>query len=430
MALVRSGMMTGLSRRLRRHRPMVGLFAGAFSLHVGIALLAAWMPEMGDQVMFKVWSNLAVAEGIHRAYVAEAFHFDWLPFILYVSKAVGLVYFGSGLGDVFGPYSRVLTLLVKVSAILFHLGTALGVYFLACRLGQNEAVSRRACGFFLFNPAIILATDVFGYQDALHTLFVVLALYCLCSGRGGWAPVWGTLGMLTKPQAVIFFFPAAVFLFLRRGTPAILKGLLVSTLTAGIALLPFIVYGTLGSVFRMYLDVPRVHQWLTGCAHNLWWLFWPAPPFYGDRDSLILGVNGLVLGLGMLVLFTAGSLWQLVRRPSCSCLVHLCAFLAFAFFMVTTEMHENYLYAAMPFLAICAVSSRFTNRIFVALTVTWALDMGLTFWLLETDAPVMLGPVRVSTINALVNTGVLVVWSYRVFRGDPEIAAPRAGSEL
>ncbi len=392
-------------------QPLARLLVAALAVHLCAALAAAWLPEMADEPSYKVWANQAVDQGIHRAY---AFGYDWLPFYLYLNKLVGLVFRYSGLSDYFGPYSRVLTLLLKVPMVLLNLLIGWLIYRLVDRLYGANGQPFWAAAAYLFNPAIGLATDVFGYQDALHTALVFLAVFCLCTERENQAPVWAALAFLTKPQAALFLLPIGTFLYLRKGIRGIALGVGAGAITAGVVLLPFIVYGEMAGVIRMYLNVPRIHQWLTGCAHNIWWVLRPVPPFYSDRTPLLFGLNGLTIGLLLFGLFSAGALFRLIRRPTGPALVHLSAFLAFVFFMVVTEIHENHLYAMFPFLAVFFTASAPLRWLYGGLTVTFALDMSLTLWLLNTGEPILLGPVRISMVNALANVAMLGAWGYLV----------------
>ena len=185
--------------------------------------------------------------------------------------------------------------------------------------------------------------------------------------------------------------------------------------TAAVVLLPFLYYGTMGSVIDMYLSVPRIHAWLTGCAHNIWWLVQPVPPFFSDRVPLVFGLNGLMIGLGSFTVVCLALAAKLLRRSNERVLIHSCAYLAFVFFMIVTEIHENHLYAMFPFLAIFVPESKLLRRVFCALTVTFALDMVLTLLYLNTGFQLFLGPIRISIVNALANTTLLLIWTYHFF---------------
>jgi Gpi18-like mannosyltransferase len=364
-----------------------------------------------------------VDQGIHQAY---SWGYDWLPLYLYLSLFVGLLHRHSGLADHFGSHGEALTLLLKLPMMLLNLLVGWLIYRLVRRLGGTERQALAAGAVYLFNPAILLATTILGYQDALHTALVILAVYCLSAGRERWAPVWTTLAFLTKPQAALFWIPIGALFAIRTGIRGLAGGMAAAVGTAGLVLLPFILHGELASVGQMYWNVPRVHEWLTGCAHNIWWVFFPAPPFQSDRDPLLLGLNGLTLGLAMFALFASGSLLRLLRQPSEGTLVHVCAFLAFAFFMVVTQIHENHLYAMFPFLAVLMPFWRPFRLLYAGLTLTFAVNMALVLRLLQVDGPVMVGPIRLALVNALANVGMLGLWSVLLFRSRREWDFPSA----
>ena len=395
-------------KEIKGDRALLSLMAVALVFHVCVALAASRIPELGDESSFKDWANQSVDLGIHKAY---EFGYDWLPFYLYLSKLVGLTYRVSGLYDHFGAHSSALTFLLKIPMIFLNLVIAWLIYQVVHRLDGDHIRSLWGAAAYLFNPAIVLATDVFGYQDAFHTALVFLSAFCLCSWREGWSPVWASLAFLTKPQAAIFLLPIGAFLFLKKGVRGLFKGLASGAITALVVLIPFIASGRMLDVTEMYLDVPLIHQWLTGCAHNIWWVFWPVPPFRSDRVPLLLGLNGLTIGLILLAAFSIAVILCLFKKPSPLSFLHLCAFLGFAFFMVTTQIHENHLYAMFSFLSVFVALSLRLRWIYIGLTVTFALDLVLSLWLLNTGAPFMVGPIRVSILNALANVVILGFWS-------------------
>jgi len=403
----------GWLQRAGGKRPVVLLLTAALLVHIGAALVAFRLPEGVDENEFRRWANHAVDKGIHLAYSSPEVHYSYLPFYLYLCKAVGLAYRYSGLSSQFGPNSRVLSGLFKGAMILLNLLIGWLIYRMVNRFYGEPKSALWAAAAYLFNPAIAVATDVFGYQDALHTALVFLSVFCLCSNWYGWAAVWAMLGFLTKPQAAIFLPLIGVYLILHAGLRSTAKSIGIAVVTGLVVLSPFVAYGEIAGVIRMYFDVPRVHQWLTGYAHNIWFVF--SPGIHSDRTPLLLGMNGLTIGLLLLTAFSLWILYRLIQCPSLTMLIHLCAFQGFIFFMVTTEIHENHLYAMFPFLTVAATTSRSLRHLWTALTITFTLDLVLTTWVLNVGRPVMLGPVRLSVINALANVAVLGYWVYILF---------------
>jgi hypothetical protein len=226
-----------------------------------------------------------------------------------------------------------------------------------------------------------------------------------------------------RPQAWIFLVPFTAFALLKSGLRGLLRVVALGGVTIGVVLLPFLVGGELASVGRAYLNAPRVHPWLSAAAHNAWWLLFPAPSenaFPSDREALLLGLNGLTIGLLALAGYCALVLLRLAQRRSPHALIHLSAFLAFAFFMVSTEIHENHVYAVFPFLTLAAVGSRFLSIVLVALSFTFFANLLLTLSWLDTGVVTVVGGIRVGVVNSLINVLVLVAWTVWVLRGrDP-----------
>ncbi|MDA0748211.1 MAG: hypothetical protein O2954_16940 [bacterium] len=402
-------------------RPVVILVAFGLVAHMAMGLAATLWPEQGDAGTYKIWANEVSRQGLHMAY---HFGFDQLPLYLYVSKLVTLVFFDTGLSHSLGPYSRVLTMLLKVPMVLFNLLIGLLVYRLTLRLFESQRGALVACAAWTLNPAILLATAGFGYPDALPALVAFLVVYAACMGFNAWVPAWTVLVLASKPQAWPVLGPAWLFLFCRQKHWLGFQAVATGVLTLCVLLFPFWATGELDGVIQMYAGISRVHSWMTGCAHNFWGMLLPSPPFLSDRDPLLFGVSGMVLGLVMFGGVAVATLVRMMRQSTASTLVHLCAFLVFAFFMLMTEIHENHIYPMFPFLAVCAGISRVLRRLFIGLTLTFGVNLVLTAWLMQgPEAHLLPVILLVSRFNALVNVGMFVFWSYFALVRSPHLEA-------
>ena len=152
-------------------------------VHLLIAVAGAPMTQMGDLNMFKLWAIKAFDVGIHQAFVDPEFRYDWLPLYLYVSKTIGVVYDLSGLREAFGPWSRGLSVLLKCTMVGFHLVTAYFLYAVCRVVGQDEKQANLCALLFVWHPGILIATDLYGYQDAFHTALLAAALLVLLTDK-------------------------------------------------------------------------------------------------------------------------------------------------------------------------------------------------------------------------------------------------------
>lgn len=387
------------------------------------------LPEWGDIAIFQQWAGRMAISGIGTAYASQPtpeLRYDWPPLYLYLSKSVGLVYEVSGLRESFGPASPALGLLLKLPMIGLNLLTGWLLFRLALRMHDDATLGRWAASAWLWNPAIAFATDVFGYQDALHTSLLVAAAAALVVGRSLWAPTWMALAAFAKPQAWIFLAPLGTFLLRAASRAELIRAALLALLVALLVVSPFLVAGQAAELVRAHLAMPSLHAWPSALAHNLWWVLFPAADeesFPSDLRPTVLGLSPRWLGVLMLAAYVAAVVARLARRPRPERLLGLSALLSFAFFMLATQVHENHLYAMFPFLTLSAVGSRFLRGVLLATTLTFAANLWLALHWLASGPALAPGWMYVSLANALVNVGILVVWTRRALQTPESVAA-------
>jgi Gpi18-like mannosyltransferase len=394
------------------------IWAGFVQFLIVLATLP--LPEMGDLTMYKLWANEIYDEGIYAAYTLPHIQFDQYPLYLYVSKFVGGVYQISGLYDLFGTWSRALSLLLKCAMVACHLATALLVYHLARVMGYGSETAQTCFMVFVWNPGILIATVLYGYQDAFHTLLLAGGLFCLFSYKMNWAWVFCALIFMTKPQAAVYLGPIGFYGIFRYGWSWGLRAIGVALVVWAIVLSPFWIYGDLWGVFNMYLGTANVHEWLTGYAHNFWWLFEPVPPFTSDRLPILWGWNGLQIGLVVFAGITTVVCFSLYKKTSAVSLVDACGLVGLTLFMVLTEIHENHHYAVFLFLALLARSKGFRWMYYI-LSLTFAVNLMAAKQWLETESILEIGFLRLDTINAMINGLAFLFWLYLFFVQQKEV---------
>jgi Gpi18-like mannosyltransferase len=396
--------------KLEIDREILPVLCWAWILQALIASASAVLPEMGDLAIFKLWANRNYDHGIHRAFLAEDYGYDWLPLYLYVSKAIGMFFDGTGLRDHLGPMSRALSLLLKSTMIGFHVVTAYLVYVIGLILSSDRQKARLGCLLFLWQPGALVATCIYGYQDAFHTLLVAGAGVSVLTNARVSSYAFCVLVALTKPQAAIYLVPFAFFGIRRHGWRWGLGGIFWGLATLSLALSPFWLHGTMGSVLDMYTGVTQVHEWLTGCAHNIWWLVAPVPPFESDRLPVLGGLSGLETGLILFAFLTGAIAYRIRHTESVPTFLEACALFGFGFFMLVTEIHENHIYSIFLFLAPLASAQPQMKRIYTILTGTFAINLISTNLWLHSGLIMQAGFLRLGSVNATVNLIVLLAW--------------------
>ena len=154
-----------------------------------------------DQHSFIGWSNRLVEVGFSRFYDAWS---DYLPGYLYILWALGwvkkLVLFPS-------------VLLYKLPAIFSDVLTGFVIYKIVEKF-KSRKWGIIASGLYLFNPAILANSTLWGQADSLTALFSLLAIWLIDTNPyvSSFALAFGTL---IKPQAALAA-PVLLFIIMKK----------------------------------------------------------------------------------------------------------------------------------------------------------------------------------------------------------------------
>ena len=162
---------------------------------------------------------------------------------------------------------------VKVPALLAE-AVLVVLLFLVVRRAVDARAARRVTLFYWLNPAVILATSVFGDTDAL---FVLPAVGALIAGVAGWPALAGGLiaaAVLTKPQAV-FVAPAVALAIWNMGrsdrTTRTRSALAGAAVTSLVILTPIVVAGAMMNM-TLALGTLTLGKDMLSNTGNLWWI--------------------------------------------------------------------------------------------------------------------------------------------------------------
>lgn len=221
------------------------------------------------------------------------------------------------------------------------------------------------------HPAVIHNSAQWGQIDVWHSLFLAAGVALLDAG-------WITTGAVLTASALLFKFqaialvPLAVLaLALAPAAGEMLRvhwrrmgvGLAAFATIVLVAWLPWILTGAGASIVDPYDRAIGQYGFATLNTFNLWWLVndWPDPKnidfFQGilDREPAFtipgtdMGLSYRVLGILLCGTVAAILCWQLLRaRFTSDAILKTALSLYLTMFLLATEMHERYLYAAVP----------------------------------------------------------------------------------
>jgi hypothetical protein len=392
----------GIFRPVPR-RAFLGLVALNVVFRIYLATLPGYLTDIQD---IRDWGLGAALWGISQAY--EMTPIDYPPLILYVLAPAGHVYlsrhpelrsarvrlrewgehfFTLEDGTVYRswegerrmpirnhrakplPEADLLSFLVKLSLNVFDLllGGLLVILVARGLWGPDRSGlgwGRLAALFYLWNPAVLFDVSYWAQSDSIHTLFVVAALASLGAqrmlGSGILLALAGLMKPLAAPLVPLFVLTAA----LRKRW----KGLLLMGAgalgTAVLILLPFMIAGNLTHVLGKVIGDIDVMPYTSVNGHSLWWILGP----WEAVDARVLGpltpkTIGLLLVLAYYaVLLFRSRRWIAEESSEASDfparIFLLGAAMTSGFFFLSTHMHENHLFMAIPMLIAVAGRSR------------------------------------------------------------------------
>jgi dolichyl-phosphate-mannose-protein mannosyltransferase len=165
----------------------------------------------GDMNTFKAWATHAASGGLTHFYDTDMF-VDYPPGYIYVLYVLGKLQSLLHLG----MDSKGMLLLMKLPAMLADLATA----WLLFRIAKTRVHPGAAFGaalLYVFNPAVIVNSTVWGQVDSFFTLFLLISLNAIAENKLEKAGGLFALAVLVKPQALIFT-PVLLFAYWKAGS--------------------------------------------------------------------------------------------------------------------------------------------------------------------------------------------------------------------
>ena len=397
-----------------------GVFIALFLLGLSVRIVFLPLPGTGDVTVFKIWAHAGATGRVSDMYGVggtpperRLHDFDgrqatvnYPPIALYELALVGLAY------DIFVPgfpNGRALTAAVKVLPVLAEVAIVWLLVLAVRRFRPGGPEKARFAGLaYWFNPATLLASAVLGYIDALFALPALGALVAAAAGRGALSGGLLALAVLTKPQA-FFVAPVVGLAFLighepRNPLPTIRKLALAAgagALTAGLVLAPVVVAGAWPNFLQAMGSFAR-HDMLSGQAANIWWIVTYAMravyavPEMGVADAFLspvrrpLAISTVVqLGypnprLGATAVMMGAVVWGLWKARNVRDLPRLAltgAWIVYAYFMISVQVHENHFFMILPLLALTAAALPQWRKMFWVLSTIFALNLYLFYGL-------------------------------------------------
>ena len=410
--------------------------------------------------MFVTTNKLPLAglQGVETVY-DQGSTYDYPPLYAYMLAPVGRFYAAIAPQAVESfPATRIygdsptFSLLIKLPPLLADILIAFLLGTLAYRFGLWPRGSWRGwlpALLYLALPPVLCDSGYWGQPDAVHTLSLLLAMTLILVGKPELGWIAAALACLMKPLAVPYLPLLALATLIVSGWRRLLTGGLAALVTVVLGFLPFIITGRGPFVVHRLLYDLHLMPYTTVNGHNLWWLIAPwqrtTTPMLGPITSTQIGL--VLFGLAYLAI-----LWRLwvaatpagARRPAfgggpapLSTQGHwllAMVLVGYSFFAFSTHMHENHLFAVLPFLLLLAGRNRRWLLIALLAALSIFINMALHDIKLANELWVKIGGAsgyyhidmhrnlshfefglaNVNSVATLVIYGCLLWWGYRM----------------
>jgi len=360
---------------------MIPAVVFAFALLVRIPFMwTQGYPE--DVFQYSQWTWKAFHFGIYSLYDAtHGITSDNYPLCLFPFKVIGLLYNAlTGSFERISMYDPLLRFLLRTPAVICDLAIGIGLYFWTKRR-HSEKIAVTAAALYMFNPGIIFDSALYGQIDSIHAAFCLFAFLLILDCRPVTAGILIGLAAFQKPQSFALFPIFAATIAQRQGTKGLLKAFMGATAAGVVATAPFILGGSLPNLFKFLLSTAAVHPTISWYADNFWLLLYGRDAFTmpDTARAWFLPFSYRVVGIGLVASFYGYIIRRSLKTSDPSTLLRWAAISVLVFFFFATQMHENYLYLALPLLAFAAPDSRHARILYAVLSGLFFINMTLYY---------------------------------------------------
>ncbi|HEV2124097.1 MAG TPA: hypothetical protein VGW38_15140, partial [Chloroflexota bacterium] len=223
--------------------------------------------------------------------------------------------------------------------------------------------------------------------------------------------------------------------FRRVGVTGLITFAGAASLTALAIIQPWLQSGRMDEMLSVFTNVTQVMPSVSANGHNLWWLKLPGVALavfdttpvggFGSWEAPHL-LNHATIGRLGFGLFALLPLLRLTGPLSLRLVLTCTAYTSMAYFMTVTQVHENHMFAAVPFLAAAAVLDAWFIVPFLIASVCAFLNMALHDFLIGEQVAATLAtwlpwkePLTIQTANAILNVAGFGLFTLILLRRPP-----------
>ncbi|MDD3224384.1 MAG: hypothetical protein PHX70_06745 [Clostridium sp.] len=314
------------------HIIIFGIVVSGILLRIFTGLLIDGQPF--DINIYKKWATSA-ANNLLGVYSGNS-SVDYPPIYIYVLFIVGK--FAS-----IAVLSKYIYLLLKMPSIIADIVSAYFIYKISKKHISTE-LSLMLGAFYMFNPAVIINSTIWGQTDSLFTLILIFAMYLLQENKIVFSTMFFTVLVLMKPQGIIFL-PLLLFKYIiDKDIRTVLKSVSAGIITGIIIILPFSIRSGFVWIFRLYLKGVSEYPYATDNAFNFYSLIGANQVNYSTK-FLLLNYN--TWGTIAIVLVTIFAGFIYLKGNGGKTLFMSALIEIVGVFNFSMGMHERYMFTAV-----------------------------------------------------------------------------------
>lgn len=328
-----------------------------------------------DTSCFRSWASRLASGGFAAFYSSDNFN-NYPPGYMYVLWIIGKI------SAHFGFSTEAFNIALKVPAMLTDLVSGMFVYGIAKRkLDINKALIVLAV--WLFNPAVITDSSLWGQVDIIYTLFIAFMLYFIAEKKLIPSYFMFAICILLKPQSFVM-------------TPILIYGIIDQVFLSGFDKRFFIknlLWG-LAAVAMMFLisapfGISYVFEQYKETLHGSNYIVQNAFNFWGMLGNNYKNTTPLISAIGyvFLALSVAFSAVVFFRGKDKSRVYFSGALLMLCFYMLSVKMNERYAFAVMLCLLLAYLenSSKHNALSYTLMSLSQFFNIAWVLFVFETD---------------------------------------------
>jgi len=313
---------------------------------------------------------------------------------------------------------RLYPAMLQLPAIIADLGIALLIYRIV-KKHSSEKIAKAGALLFLINPAVWFNSSVWGQYDAVINFFGLLSFYSLYRKKYLITFLALALSIYIKISLAIFI-PILLVLILQQKIKLkiLVKPIIITVIVFSLVTFLFSYPNNpitwLYDVYTKKVLYQQLHV-ITANAFNVWAAL---TGIHEQPDSLVWGPFSYQFwGYILYTPIYLFSLWKIWKSKNEIKAYTWIAVIAFATFVLMTNMHERYIYPLFPYFTVVVVLNPRIIWLYVSVSIISLLNL-YNFWFTPRIEPVVkimeYGDRLAPRILGAVNTGLFVLFLKKI----------------